>query len=75
MDRYYYKCKENNIITYLGKAKKIPSNCVEITKEKYNEYKSIISSIPNRDGYDKNVTLYVDGTYTVEYIKIEEVDE
>ena len=38
-------------------------------KEEYENYKYIISSIEDREGYVKAITLYVNGTYDVEYIQ------
>lgn len=74
MYKYYIKTN-NNIITMLGKSKKIPSGCTEISKADYDNYKSIIASIPSHSGYTKKVTFYIDGTYDVEYLPIVEIEE
>lgn len=72
--RYYIKTN-NNVIASLGRTSRLPNNVTEITQAQYDNYKTILASIPNRAGYTKKVTLYVDGTYDVEYTEIVEVTE
>lgn len=74
MKKYYIKAKNGVIIT-LGSAKKVPSSATEITKAEYDNYMDILNGIEERVGYTKNVTLYIDGTYNVEYIPIVEIEE
>lgn len=69
--KYYYKLSEN-IILYIGKGKKVPKNCVEITREQYELYDDIIKGIEQKDGYITVTTLYADGSYTVDYILAED---
>lgn len=73
--KYYIKVVNQNIIKSLGSSKRLPSGATEITKEAFDNYKSILASIPARAGYTKKVTLYVDGTYEVEYVPIVEEEE
>lgn len=70
--KYYYVTKVSNVISSLGSSKKVPNKTgyVEITKEQYDNYMSIINSIPERAGYNRKITLYIDGTYDVEYTEI-----
>ena len=69
MYKYYYKSSDGKTIQYLGKSQSIPKTCVQISKDEYDNYKSIINSIEDREGYAKAITLYVNGTYDVEYIQ------
>lgn len=65
-------------ITAIGTTYTLTREMTEITRQEYNNYKSIIESIPDRDGYIKKVTLRKDGGYQVEYIPmviVEETDE
>lgn len=73
MQKYFYTLNEDGTIFSLVKAKKC-SNGVQISKVEYDRYKDILANIPNRDGYDKIVKLYVDFTYTVEYIPMEVIE-
>lgn len=70
--KYYYVTKVSNVISSLGSSKKVPNKVgyVEITKAQYDNYMDIINSIPERSGYIKKITLYIDGTYDVEYTEI-----
>lgn len=72
MQKYFYTLNEDGSIFSLVKAKKC-TNGVQITRVDYDKYKSILTSIPEKEGYDKVVKLYPDFTYTVEYTPIEEV--
>lgn len=71
MYKYYYK-KTDGVIEFLGKSKKIPKNCEEITMEDYEKYISVLSGIEDKEDCLKVVTLYVDFTFEVEYVPIEE---
>ena len=71
--KYYYK-ELNGIIQYLGKSKKVPKSCVEITKSDYENYMEIIHSVENKEGYLTVLTLYTNYTSTLDYIK-EEISE
>ena len=66
---------ENNVIKMLGMSSKVPWDCTEIEKKQYDYYKSILASIPNKSGYTKKVTLYIDGKYDVDYTAIVEAIE
>jgi len=68
--KYYYK-ESNGVIQYIGKGKRVPKTCVECTAEDYNRYYEITNSIPDKVGYETVLTLYVDFTYTVDYIPVE----
>lgn len=68
--KYYYKAI-NNIIQYLGKSKKVPKTCTEITKDAYDKYLDITRSIEAKEGYETHLTLYTDFTFTVEYIPLD----
>lgn len=72
--KYYYKALDK-VIQYLGKSKKVPSSCVEITKADYDKYLAITRSIENKEGYQTILTLYTDFTYEVDYIKEENSNE
>lgn len=72
MQKYFYTLNSDGSIFSLVKAKKC-STGIEITKTDYDKYRLILSSIENRDGYDKVVKLYPDFTYSVEYVPIEEI--
>lgn len=69
MYKYYYKSEDGNTIEYLGKAKNVPASCVQITKEQYENYKSILKSIEDKEGYVTIITLYIDGTCDIGYIQ------
>lgn len=75
--KFYYYTKTSNVISLLGKGKKIPNRAgyVEITEEQYNAYIDTLNSIEDRSGYTKKVTLYIDGTYDVEYVPVVEIEE
>lgn len=64
----YYKLNSDGTISSLHKADKIGKNGVEITQEQFDEYLDIIHSVPDKEGYNPVIKLYVDGTCTVEYI-------
>lgn len=65
---HYYISTDGNTIQYLGKANSVPKTCVEITKEMYFRYKSILNNVVDLDGYRTVVTLYIDGTCETKYI-------
>ena len=67
--KYYYKIASDNVISYLGTAKKVPEQCIEITKEQYINYVTILNGIIDKEGFIKVVKLYTNGTYDVEYIQ------
>ena len=79
--KYYYKIAFDNVIAFLGTSKKVPEQCIEITKEQYINYVYILSGIIDKEGFIKVVKLYINGTYDVEYIQentvhiIEDTDE
>lgn len=70
MVKYYYQTTDEETIRLLGTGKKVPNRTgyYEITKEQYDAYMATLASIEERDGYYKIVTLYIDGSYTVNYI-------
>lgn len=70
--KYFYKLNDDESIKALYKGSKVQKNCIEITKEDYERYKEILASIEEKEGYQKLVTLYVDFTFEVEYIPVEE---
>lgn len=75
MYKYYIRTNAN-VIIMLGKAKKVPNKegYTEVTKAEYDEYMGILESIEEKAGYTKKVTLYIDGTFDVQYVPITEVD-
>lgn len=68
--KYYYQTTDEETIRLLGTGKKVPNRpgYVEITKAQYDAYMATLASIEPREGFHKIVTLYIDGSYTVEYI-------
>lgn len=74
--KYYYMVLDSNdCITAIGTTYTLTREMTEITRLEYNNYKDIIESIPDRDGYIKKVTLHKDGSYEVEYIPMIIVEE
>lgn len=72
MYKYFYTLNADGSIFSLLKQKKAPKNSVQITKEEYDSYLSIFLSVPDKEGFEKNVKLYPDFTYTVDYTPIVE---
>lgn len=73
MYKYYYKLDDDGkSIDVLGKSKILTKKCIEITEQQYKEYNQTLSMIQDKEGYEKNVTLYVDGTYDVSYVEMGE---
>ena len=72
--KYYYQTTDEETIRHLGKSKKVPNRpgYYEITHAQYTAYMLILESIEDREGFIKIVTLYIDGSYTVNYTPIEE---
>lgn len=70
--RYFYLSSDGVVIAYLGKGTLVPKNCTEVTKADYDRYCDIRDNVEQRDGYICLVTLYVDFSFTVEYIPVEE---
>lgn len=74
--KYYYMTLDaNECITSVGTTYTLTREMTEITRQEYNNYKVIIESIPDRDGYLKKVTLHIDGSYEVEYIPMVIVED
>ena len=72
MYKYYYNLNEDDIsIAVLGKSKILTKNCIQISEQQYEEYNQILRSIPDKEGFEKRVTLYVDGTFDVSYAEID----
>ena len=72
--KYFYLTKNEKTIAVLGSGKKVPNKpgYHEISESQYNAYMNTLASIEDREGYEKLVTLYLDGTYDVHYKPIEE---
>ena len=75
--KYFYFTKNESTIAVLGTGKKVPKKTGyhEITKVQYDSYMATLNSIEQREGYEAHITLYIDGTYEVEYVPIENVGE
>lgn len=70
MKKYFYQTIDEKTIKLLGTGRKVPNRegYYEITKEQYDAYMATLASVEERDGYYRIVTLYIDGSYTVNYI-------
>ena len=73
--RYFVKLDNNNEIDYFGMGIDVPTCCTEIEKEKYDMLMDTLTSIPSKEGYLRIVHLRLDGTYTVDYEEIIELEE
>lgn len=69
---YYFFKVTKDVINYRGCGTRLPKNMTEVSKEDYDKYQSIIDNIEDKEGYVTVITMYIDFSYTVDYVPIEE---